>query len=329
MKNLKCFLKRTICICFIFTFWGSALLHKDNLLAKPPRDTITYHIFVRLSPTTGSSGYIEDFWPNINLPAYAFEGVAWTSGGFFYIGRSLLKYDFSFIPSNAIVLNAKLSLYHNPTPDPPGGHAGANSCYLQKVTSNWDEYTVTWNNQPTTTALNQLILPASTSSTQDYLDLDVMTLVSQMINNPSSNFGLMIKLLTEQSYRNLDFASGLCEDSTKRPRLELTYSIFTGIEPISSTVPAEYNLYQNYPNPFNPATRIKFDVPKNSNVVLKVYDLMGREVKKIVDNEYLNAGTYEVNFDGTGISSGIYFYKLSATGGTGNYSAARRMPIIK
>jgi hypothetical protein len=325
MKNSRFFQSLTISICFILTFCGSSLLHNDNLLAKTPKDTITYHIFIRLSPTTGSSGYIEDFWPNINLPAYAFEGVAWTSGGFFYIGRSLLKYDFSFIPNNAIVLNAKLSLYHNPTPDPPGGHAGADSCYLRKVTSNWDEYSVTWNNQPTTTALNQLILPKSISSTQDYLDLDVTTLVSQMINSPSTNFGLMINLMIEQTYRNLDFASGLCTDSTMRPRLELIYSIFTGIKPISGFVPAEYNLYQNYPNPFNPVTQIKFDIPKNSNVVLKVYDLMGREVKAIIDNEYLNAGSYEVNYDGTNISSGIYFYKLIA----GDYSAAKRMSMIK
>jgi len=98
-----------------------------------------------------------------------------------------------------------------------------------------------------------------------------------------------------------------------------------GIKKISENIPKDYMLYQNYPNPFNPSTKIKFDIPKNSNVILKVYDIMGREVKTIVDNEYLHAGSYEVNFDGTDISSGVYFYRFIA----GDYSAAKRMSMIK
>ncbi|MGA2668299.1 MAG: DNRLRE domain-containing protein [Ignavibacteria bacterium] len=298
--------------------------HHNELNAQVRPDS-TYHIFIRLDSLSGACAYVEDFWPNVNLPAYSFEGVAWTSGGYFYIGRSLLKYDLSFIPGDALVINAKLSLYHNPTPDPPGGHYGADSCRLLKVTSNWNEYTVTWNNQPTTTSASQITLPKDTSSTQDYLNIDVTNLVSQMVNNPYTNFGLMIKLITESPYRNLDFAAGHCPDTTKRPRLEITYSVVVGIKPVIGVIPKDYELYQNCPNPFNPSTKIKFDIPKNSNVILKVYDIMGREVKTIVDNEYLHAGSYEVNFDGTDISSGVYFYRFIA----GDYSAAKRMSMIK
>ncbi|MDD5362109.1 MAG: T9SS type A sorting domain-containing protein [Ignavibacteria bacterium] len=86
---------------------------------------------------------------------------------------------------------------------------------------------------------------------------------------------------------------------------------------ISAVVPGEYKLYQNYPNPFNPVTKIKFDVPENGKLkpengitIIKVYDLLGREIKTLV-NEKLNPGSYEVTFDGSRLSSGIYFYRLT------------------
>ncbi|MBN1633784.1 MAG: T9SS type A sorting domain-containing protein [Ignavibacteria bacterium] len=89
-------------------------------------------------------------------------------------------------------------------------------------------------------------------------------------------------------------------------------------------LPKEYNLFQNYPNPFNPVTNIKFDLPKEGLVTLKVYDVLGREVKNIV-NEFKQAGSYIVSFDGSELSSGIYFYRLES----GNFVQVRRMVLIK
>jgi hypothetical protein len=92
-------------------------------------------------------------------------------------------------------------------------------------------------------------------------------------------------------------------------------------------------LYQNYPNPFNPATKIKFEIPssengkwkmKNGLVTLVVYDALGKEVATLV-NEKLQPGEYETSFDGSKLSSGIYFYKLSA----GDYQETKRMVLIK
>jgi hypothetical protein len=70
-------------------------------------------------------------------------------------------------------------------------------------------------------------------------------------------------------------------------------------------------LYQNYPNPFNPSTTIKFELPKASMVRLTVYDMLGREGVVIV-NERRDAGVHEVKFDGAGLSSGVYLYRLQA-----------------
>ena len=97
-----------------------------------------------------------------------------------------------------------------------------------------------------------------------------------------------------------------------------------GIKGIGTEIPKEYSLHQNYPNPFNPATVIKFDLPKDGNLSLKVYDIIGNEVAVIYDG-YKQAGYYEADFNGFNFASGVYFYKLTA----GNYTAVKRMVLVK
>jgi len=91
-----------------------------------------------------------------------------------------------------------------------------------------------------------------------------------------------------------------------------------------NSVPTDYKLYQNYPNPFNPVTNLKFAIPKNGFVSLKVYDLLGKEVLTLV-NENKQPGNYSVSFDGSNLASGIYFYKLEA----GDFVQTRRMMLLK
>jgi hypothetical protein len=98
----------------------------------------------------------------------------------------------------------------------------------------------------------------------------------------------------------------------------------TGIKTIGGTSPDNFKLMQNYPNPFNPSTNIRFQLPGQSMVSLKVYDISGKEISTLV-NENLPAGNYEVAFKGSNLSSGTYFYKLSA----GNYSETKRMMLLK
>jgi hypothetical protein len=93
------------------------------------------------------------------------------------------------------------------------------------------------------------------------------------------------------------------------------------------TVPASFALYQNYPNPFNPSTRIPFSVPGSGLpagqagfVSLKVYDILGRDVATLV-NENLPPGSYEVTFDASGLPSGVYFYRLTVRSTAGGQAA--------
>ena len=90
-----------------------------------------------------------------------------------------------------------------------------------------------------------------------------------------------------------------------------------------------YYLSQNYPNPFNPVTKIQFNLPVSGNVSLKIYDMLGKEVKTLVSS-FTPAGTYNISFDGSNLSSGVYFYKLEASVKDGsNFVMTKRMVLIK
>ncbi|MFH1195050.1 MAG: T9SS type A sorting domain-containing protein [bacterium] len=98
----------------------------------------------------------------------------------------------------------------------------------------------------------------------------------------------------------------------------------TSVEEAETTIPTTFNLEQNYPNPFNPTTVISYQLSVTSNVELKIYDILGREMATLV-NEIKSPGHYEVNFNGDDLSSGIYFYKIQA----GEFSAVRKMMLLK
>jgi zinc metalloprotease ZmpB len=102
--------------------------------------------------------------------------------------------------------------------------------------------------------------------------------------------------------------------------------VTTGLADDHGTNPVELSLHQNYPNPFNPSTTIRFDVPvgMQQSVVLEVFDVLGRVAKTLV-NERRSAGTYSVQFDATGLPSGVYFCRIQA----GEFSQTRRMMLVK
>ncbi len=97
-----------------------------------------------------------------------------------------------------------------------------------------------------------------------------------------------------------------------------------GIQPNGNIIPSAYNLEQNYPNPFNPVTNIKVDIPKSSNVKLAVYDMLGRELEVLV-NENLQAGSYKVSWNAAKYSSGIYFYKVISS----DFVKTKKMILVK
>jgi hypothetical protein len=115
---------------------------------------------------------------------------------------------------------------------------------------------------------------------------------------------------------------------TVNPSGGTTEIVFTGTDTGirgTSTIPKEFSLLQNYPNPFNPQTTISYSLPQTSTVTLKVYDLMGREIATLIQNERKAPGNYEISFNALNLSSGVYFYKLQ----TQSYVQTKRMILLK
>jgi len=106
----------------------------------------------------------------------------------------------------------------------------------------------------------------------------------------------------------------------RRPLSEM----ITSVEPATSQLPLQFSLFQNYPNPFNPSTVISYQLPGISNVDLRVFDLLGREVALLV-NEEKPAGRYSVQWDAARFSSGVYFYRLLA----GEYTATKKVAVVR
>jgi hypothetical protein len=105
---------------------------------------------------------------------------------------------------------------------------------------------------------------------------------------------------------------------------ETRYNTITDVKDNLSNLPSGYQLYQNYPNPFNPATAIRFSIPQQGFVSLKIYDVLGNEIADLV-HQTMNAGDYSVTFSRNDLPSGIYFYRLTS----GNHSETKKMNLLK
>jgi Secretion system C-terminal sorting domain len=106
-------------------------------------------------------------------------------------------------------------------------------------------------------------------------------------------------------------------------------SILIGVQPLGNEIPTVYSLSQNYPNPFNPSTKINFSLPKQGNVTITIYDIMGREVYTLV-NKNMKPGKYQtiwtsINNDGKTVASGLYFYRIEA----GNFVESKKMILVR
>jgi photosystem II stability/assembly factor-like uncharacterized protein len=138
--------------------------------------------------------------------------------------------------------------------------------------------------------------------------------------NPGDSQTIIVAQMIARGTSNLNSVTKL------KQLADLVANYTVGIKQISAYVPNLYALYQNYPNPFNPVTKIKFDIPsiRQSVVTLKIFDVMGREVQTLV-NESLQPGTYETTFDGSNLTSGVYFYQLTSD----NYKETKKLLLLK
>jgi hypothetical protein len=190
----------------------------------------------------------------------------------------------------------------------------------------YTSYTTTAFASPPGISLNLLTL-----QTQGFLNLPAGTYkLGHLRFNVTGSF-----LADTLSFRTPPMSpTSVVYDSTKKcayggstsdsSRFTIISPVITEIEGNISTIPAEYQLFQNYPNPFNPTTTIKYDVPKTSLVKIRVYDVTGKMVSELV-NQQMEAVSYEINWNGSEYASGVYFYKIE----TKDFTKVMRMVLIK
>lgn len=253
----------------------------------------------------GKDARIISLFPNDNYGNHdEMLAATWTYNGQEGISRSFVDFDFTSIPANAEVSSAFLSLYYC---DGSGhaGHAGTNTSVLERIIEPWDENSVTWNTQPATTPSNEVLLAESISTNQDYPDIDVTTLVQNMLDDPANSYGFRLRLQNEEVLTSLKFGSGDWSVPEERPRLDICYLLSTSTQQVKYT-DAEIN-----PNPFTNSFYINHVQGK---YLVSITDATG----KIIYTDNLESQNDQIAVERlTNLSPGLYFVK--AIGADNNY----------
>lgn len=177
------------------------------------------------------------------------------------------------------------------------------------------------------TSGNKVILNWSTGSEINNQGFEVQRKTG---NTEWNNIGFVNGNGNSNVQHNYNFTDNNIPSGKYKYRLKQTdyngnFEYYNLANEVSVGVPNSFALKQNYPNPFNPATKIEFSLPGNGNVLLKIYDVSGKEVARLINNEFRNAGNYSVDFNASALSSGIYFYRLDA----GSFSGVKKMMLVK
>ncbi|MCX6275783.1 MAG: DNRLRE domain-containing protein [Bacteroidetes bacterium] len=237
-----------------------------------------------------------------------YEGITWTCQSVLCNGRSLIQFDLSAIPSTANIDSAFLFLYANN--NAVNGIVGQptygtdNAGYLRRITQTWDENTVTWNNQPATTTQDEVIIPQSTSSSQDYT-LDIKAIVQASVQNPSTSFGFMISEINEVNYYNsLIFGSSDAADANIHPKLKVCYTPTTAISENN------FSTLSIYPNPSGHS----FVISDSGHSIdqVEVYNMLGEMI--IIQKGRGNS--IPISIDGSSLTIGVYFARIITDHGT-------------
>lgn len=210
--------------------------------------------------SNGEDAYVDNYNTSGNYPDETdFCSGAWTISGTPVVWRNFMNFDLTQIPANAIIVDARLSLFYAPSNefDSINGHqslTNSDQSVLQRITSPWSEHSINWNSQPLTTTQNEVIFPQSVSGFQDYTNMDVTSLVQDMISNKPAAYGFALHLSTEQPYAHLIFATGDYPDAQKHPTLQITYTYPNPCVNLQLSSPDEdatidnYNPNNNYPS---------------------------------------------------------------------------------
>jgi hypothetical protein len=207
---------------------------------------------------------------------------------------------------------------------------GANAYSVQidgiRVTNTWDDIVpVELTSFTAVTFGNDVTLNWTTATELNNYGFEIQRM---RLTNEYTTVGFVAGSGTTTEARNYtfvdaDLSSGNYTYRLKQIDFDGTFAYSDEVN-VEITSPVQFELAQNYPNPFNPSTTIRFSLPQNSNVTLKVYNALGQEVSTLI-NRVMDAGAHSINFDASMMNSGIYFYRLD----TDQFSEVRKMTLIK
>jgi hypothetical protein len=324
-------------------FWGG--YYPENLPNPVDDFTIMIH-----TDAGGSPGTLVD-------SRYDLEATSRVTTGVVLFGVDEYQFTFDFSASPIFITSAGtywIEIYNNSTASSnffwetgnlDGTHGIAGSAWATATPG------ATWNLDPATDLSIQINgddnvpvelvnFEAAISGTNVYLNWTTVT--------ETNNSGFEIQRSSDSDFEVLAFIPGHGTTTETRnyaytdknvPAGSYSYRLkqvdydgtfeYSDVVEVEVAAPAEFALDQNYPNPFNPSTKINFRLAADSKVSLKVFDVLGQEVMTLINND-LSAGSHQVEFDAINLNSGIYFYKLEATGNNGtNFSDVKKMILTK
>jgi len=226
------------------------------------------------------------------------------------VNRALIHFNLSVIPDEAIITSAKLNLYALGPAGTLQGHTGLNNNVLiQRITEYWSEDSVTWNNQPPSSSINEVVLHSSSSAIQDYLNIEVSGLVNDMMNE--GNYGFILKLVDESPTNALLFCSSDYPDTLKHPKLEICYE--------SIGINDQIDFFQIFPNPAHDFINVRFSkIDQLNNNNIQLYNSIGQ----LIQTTSINKELISIGLDN--LSSGLYFIRVISN----NYSHIKKFVLI-
>lgn len=266
-----------------------------------------------LSQTTVSCDPIADTYIASGIPNQNYGSETTIAIGIHTEILAFIKFDISAIPTGSTINSAKLRLYVSSLVD-------NSDVVVGRAKNLWNETNVTWNNNSTTWELPYV--QSRPQGVSQWWEIDVTSIVKKWIEEDLYNYGFYLEKA------NSGIVMFYSRESSNKPQLVVSYAIPSGIHE-KDYIPKIFILSQNYPNPFNPETTIKYYLPKASPISLIIYNILGQEIKTLV-NEIKPAGYYEIIWNGTNnnginVSSDIYLYRLLA----GEYVRTKKMILIR
>jgi len=189
-------------------------------------ETKQYIINLQPDGENGKDAIFGSIVPNTNYgESELVDLYAWTQGGTLNVVRSVIDFDLSDIPEGAIIDSAYISLYFNNATAYGDRHQGDTDFIIQRITSDWEESTVTWQTQPSATAVNQVLVDGAISPMQDFPDMNITQLIRDYCQDMDNSYGLLMKLQDESPYNWLLLSSSDHPNEQLRPKLDVYYTV--------------------------------------------------------------------------------------------------------